>query len=185
MGKTLKKFYDWALASLNSRWGLAVFALITFLNSSLLPISPYFMLIPMCLAKPKRWLLYSVVAIIASVIGGYLMWILGYFFWEGFQGFATGHLPFLHLDKVPQIAQEYSDATFWSIVVATLSPVPYKVVALASGLAHVDLWDFTWASVIGRGSRLTLTAFIIAYGGPKARSLITRWTGMNKNKRPN
>lgn len=184
MRKRLKQFYDWSLASLTSKGGLAIFALVTFLNSSLLPISPYFLLIPLCLAKPQRWFLYSFIAITASILGGYLMWILGFFFWDIFYAFAIDYLPFLPLDKVPQIAQEYSGATFWSVVIASISPVPYKVVALACGLAHVNLWDFTIASIIGRGSRLALTAFLIAYGGPKTKELVMKWTGQ-KNKMEN
>ncbi len=185
MKASLKTIYDWGLASLNSRWGIGVFALITFLNSSLLPLSPYFLLIPMCLARPRHWLLYSAIAIVASILGGYLMWALGYFFWEGFQGFAKNHLPFLPVEKAPQIAQEYRDATFWGIVAASVSPVPYKIVALACGLAQVNLWDFTLASLIGRGSRLALTAYLVAYGGPKAQKWIALLTRRKKRESDN
>ncbi|MDX2227039.1 MAG: VTT domain-containing protein [Verrucomicrobiae bacterium] len=183
MTQWIRRLHDASVRSLETPWALWVFALISFGNSIILPISPYFLLVPMCCAHPRRWLLYSVVCIVASTLGGYVMWGIGFYAWTGFESLAAQWWPSLNLSRVTELSRQYREGAFWTMVLAAASPVPYKVVALACGLGQVSLWDFTWATFLGRGVRLMATAAVVSYGGPRVRAMLEKILLQRKIKR--
>ncbi|EFH10470.1 YqaA family protein [Pseudoroseomonas cervicalis] len=140
-------------------------AAISFAESSVFPIPPDAMLLPMCLARPERAWRYATICTIASVLGGIAGYALGYFLFEAVAQpvlAAYGHAEAL------QSFRAWFDR--WGaavILIKGLTPIPYKVVTIAAGAAAFDPWVFLLASIVTRGARFFLLAALLRrYGAP-------------------
>lgn len=143
---------------------LALFA-VAFAESSFFPIPPDIMLIPMILATPyKAWRIASL-ATIASVLGGYFGYAIGVFF---FDLIAEPLLSFYgYLQKFQTFEQQYHKYGAWIVFGAGLTPFPYKIITIASGVVHLNLGVFSVASVLARGGRFFVVAWLLKkYGAP-------------------
>jgi len=143
---------------------------VSFLESSVFPIPPDAFLLPMGLSRPQRAYRYALVTTVTSVLGGLFGYALGYFFYE-----TIGILVVkaYHLESAMQIYQEgFLKWGIWVILVKGLTPIPYKLVTIASGIAQFDLVSFILASVITRGARFFLIAFLLRQFGDQAKKFI-------------
>jgi len=163
--KFIRKIYD-KMMELSKGNGamLALFA-VAFAESSFFPIPPDIMLIPMILATPyKAWRIASL-ATIASVLGGYFGYAIGVFF---FDLIAEPLLSFYgYLQKFQTFEQQYHKYGAWIVFGAGLTPFPYKIITIASGVVHLNLGVFSVASVLARGGRFFVVAWLLKkYGAP-------------------
>ena len=161
----LRRFYDRIILLAESPQALWWLALVSFVESSFFPVPPDALLIPMVLAKPARAWIIAAVCTAASVAGGFLGYAIGYYF------FATwGHsiIAFYGLqDGFARFQQQFNDYGLWVILIKGLTPIPYKIVTIASGAAHFDLLTFGLASVATRGARFfAVAALLRAFGEP-------------------
>ena len=146
-------------------------AAISFAESSFFPIPPDVMLAPMVLARHERAYLYAGLFTVSSVLGG----CLGYFI--GFHLGDLGHwlLALLgHADGEAAFREWFGKWGLWVILIKGLTPIPYKLVTIASGLAHFSFVTFLWASVVTRGARFFLTATLLKYFGPAVREEVEK-----------
>lgn len=168
----LRKTYDWMMEKAGHRYALAWLAAISFIESSIFPIPPDVMLIPMVMAAPSRWLRIATVATVASVIGGYLGYAIGYLAMDSV-GFAI--LDALHLhegfDRLKPVIDEYG---VWFILIKGMTPIPYKLITISAGAFHFDLAKFTFASVIARGLRFFLVAALLWRFGEPIRDFVEK-----------
>ena len=152
------------------RHAMAALALIAFIESSIFPIPPDILIIPMVLAARQRAWRIAAVATVASVLGGMLGYAIGAGLYE-----AIGRplLEFYHaLDKFDSFREVYNEWGAWIVFTAGFSPFPYKVITIASGAVGLDVWIFMLASVISRGGRFFLVAALLWYFGPPMRRFI-------------
>jgi membrane protein YqaA with SNARE-associated domain len=168
----LRRLYDRTLilaASPKAPWWLAGMA---FAEASFFPIPPDVMLIPMALARPARAWRYALICTIASVTGG----ALGYFI--GYALFDVLAKPILTLYGYgPQIAAFqalYAKWGLWVILIKGMTPIPYKIVTIASGAAKFDFGVFMAASAVTRGARFFLVAALLRLWGEPVRTFIER-----------
>jgi membrane protein YqaA with SNARE-associated domain len=145
-------------------------AAVSFVESSFFPIPPDVMLIPMILAQPRRAFWIALVCTLASVAGGFLGYAIGYWVLEGvgrpvleFYGQTR------NLEAFQATFQEYG---WWIIVIKGATPIPYKLITIASGAAHFPLLSFTVASIISRGMRFFLVAALLWKFGPPIRAFV-------------
>jgi len=167
----LRKLYDWVMDLAGSRHAPSALCAVSFAESSFFPIPPDVMLAPMVLARPERAYLYAGLCTIASVLGG----CLGYFI--GFHLGDLGHwlLALLgHADGEAAFREWFGKWGLWVILIKGLTPIPYKLVTIASGLAHFSFVTFLWASVVTRGARFFLTATLLKYFGPAVREEVEK-----------
>lgn len=150
---------------------------LSFAESSFFPIPPDVMLAPMALAKPERWLRLALITTLASVAGGLLGYLIGW-------GAMDAVLPWVermgHGDKLNQAQSWFERWGFWAILLAGFSPIPYKAFTIAAGGVGMALLPFTIASLIGRGGRFFLVAFLMARLGPAAETKLKpmiEWLG--------
>lgn len=161
----VRSIYDWMInlsASPKALWFLAIVA---FAESSFFPIPPDIMLIPMVLAMPqKAWKIASI-ATISSVIGGYFGYGIGVFF---FDLIARPILNFYgYMQQFEVFKEYYHQWGAWIVFGAGITPFPYKIITIASGVVRLDLLTFTVASIIARGMRFYLVAWLLKkYGAP-------------------
>jgi len=156
----LRRIYDWIIALSASRHALPALAAIAFAESSFFPIPPDAFVIPMVLAQPKRAWRIALVATSASVLGG----IAGYAIGTYLQGFSQW---LIGAQNFEAFRAAYAQWGLWIILIKGLTPIPYKLVTIASGAAHFDLFTFVWASILTRGARFFIVAALLwKYGEP-------------------
>lgn len=171
----VRKIYDSVIHLSASRHALAWLFVISFVESSFFPIPPDIMLIPMILATPKQAWKIAGVCTIASVIGAYLGYIIGFYF---FELIAEPLLQFYgYLDKFNEFKNLYSEYGAWIVFGAGITPFPYKIITIASGVVKLNLVVFTIASIIARGLRFFVIAWLLKAYGEKMRIFIEKNLG--------
>ena len=150
----------------------AALATVSFAESSFFPIPPDAMLIPMVLAEPKRAWWFATVCSVASVVGGFFGYAIGYFLFETvgrwvieLYGLEAGFAEF---------QQRFNEWGTWIILIKGLTPIPYKLITIASGAAHFDLLAFGLASLVTRSARFFLVAALLRWLGPPVRVFVEK-----------
>lgn len=161
----LQRLYDWTLRLAAHPHAIGWLFVVSFVESSIFPIPPDVLLIAMVMAAPARAWRIATVCTLASVLGG----LAGYGI--GFAAFDLVGQRIVDLYSLqPQFeAFEglFEEWGWWLVAGAGFTPFPYKVITIASGVAHLDLATFTVASGISRGARFFLVAWLLhRYGAP-------------------
>jgi membrane protein YqaA with SNARE-associated domain len=168
----LQALYERTMALATHRHALWALGGVAFVESSVFPIPPDALLIPMILAARERALVVAAVCTGASVLGGLAGYGIGYFLFE-----AVGR-PILDFYGQEQTFAEFAEAYnrwgAWIVAGAGLTPFPYKVVTIASGATGLSLATFMVASVASRGLRFFLEAALLWYVGPPVRRFVER-----------
>lgn len=172
----LRRLYDRVLDLAAKPWATTALAVISFVESSVFPIPPDVMLIPMCLAKPNRAFWYAGICTVASVLGGLLGYAIGALLYD------TLGLFLIRLygygDKLETFRAAYAEWGHWIILIKGATPIPYKVITIASGFAGYSLFWFIVLSIITRGVRFYLLATLLYFWGEQARVFIERRLGL-------
>ncbi len=160
-----KAVYDYMIELAAKPRAMHYLFAVAFIESSFFPIPPDVMLIPMVLAMPQKAWKIAGVATVASVLGGYFGYVIGVFF---FDLIARPILNFYgYMEQFEHFKEYYHEWGAWIVFGAGITPFPYKVITIASGVMHLDLAVFTIASVLARGMRFFLVAWLLKkYGAP-------------------
>jgi membrane protein YqaA with SNARE-associated domain len=156
-------------------YALWILCVVAFFESTILPIFPDAMLIPMALARRPRALMYGAICTLCSVAGGVLGYYIGYALFEavGMRILSAYNC----VDSFHHLVQHFHKWAFWAITLKGMTPVPYRVVAIAAGVAQVDLATFVIASVLARGMRfITISGLCWIFGDP-VRVFIEKYLG--------
>jgi membrane protein YqaA with SNARE-associated domain len=168
----LRRLYDRMIeisAGPHAIWALLAIA---FAESSFFPLPPDVLLIPMMLARPQAAWRLAAYCTLASVAGGLLGYAIGYY---GFDLIGRPILEFYHvMDKYEAFRAGFARWGVWIIIVKGMTPIPYKLVTIASGAAQFDLAAFIGASIISRSLRFFLLAALLWWFGPAVRDFIER-----------
>ncbi len=167
----LHRLYHQVLALAGHRLAGLWLAIVAFAESSFFPIPPDVMLAPMVLARPDRAYHYAAICTAASVAGGILGYAIGFYLEP------VGHWVLAltgHSGGVAQFQAWFAEWGIWLILIKGLTPIPYKLVTIASGLAAFSFPMFIIASVITRGARFFLVAGLIKHFGPQMQEMIER-----------
>lgn len=172
----LERTYNWTMSLAERKNALLVLALVAFVESSVFPIPPDILLIPMVLAARERAWIYALVCTLASVIGGFAGYGIGFFLYE-----AVG-VPILEfygvMAKFAEFQGMYNDQGAWIVFFAGVTPFPYKVITIASGVTALDPMVFGVASVVARGLRFFIVAALLWKFGPPIRTFIEKRLGL-------
>jgi membrane protein YqaA with SNARE-associated domain len=169
----LKRLYDWMMELAGHRHALWWLAIVSFIESSVFPIPPDVMLIPMVLAARHKAWRYAMVATLASVVGGWLGYAIGY---SLFETLGRPVIAFYHLEAgFASFQAKFNEWGAWIVLLKGMTPIPYKLVTIASGVVHLDPVVFTLASIGSRAIRFFLVAGLLyAYGEPIRRFIEER-----------
>lgn len=146
---------------------------VSFVESSFFPIPTFLMLAPMVMARRDRgWWLASL-ATVTSVLGGLFGYAIGFFL---FDQVGQHILDFYHLqDKFVKLQGWFDEYGVWLVLLAGVSPIPYKLFTITSGLLGMALIPFTLASIVGRASQFFIVAGLVIWGGEKLEPVIEKW----------
>lgn len=168
----LRSIYDWTLSKAEHRLALWFLAGVAFLESSVFPIPPLVLLVPMVLARPDRAWLFAFVCTAASVLGG----VFGYFI--GATLYEEIGRPVLELygkaDKFAEFTAWFNEVGTEAVLIGAITPFPYKVITIASGVTGLSLMTLVLASILGRGLQYFGVTFVVWYFGDRARALIEK-----------
>ena len=168
----IKKLYNWTISLASHPFAIGFLAVIAFLESSIFPIPPDVLLIALVLAsRDKAWIMASVCTVF-SVIGGLFGYIIGFFL---FTSIGDPILEFYgYQDHFSRFKSVYHDWGAWIVFAGGFTPIPYKVITIASGAVHLNLITFLVASIVSRGMRFFLVSALLWYFGPPVRKIIEK-----------
>ncbi|MEM7695534.1 MAG: YqaA family protein [Pseudomonadota bacterium] len=168
----LRKLYDWTMRLGASKGAQPTLFGISFVESSVFPIPPDVLLIPMVLANRRRWIWYATLCTVASVLGGIAGYIIGAFLYKEV---AEPVLALYGYSEDFDVFIEWFNAQgAWVVFLAGITPFPYKVTTVASGAAALSLPVFIVASLLARGIRFFLVAGLLYWFGPPIRTFIEK-----------
>lgn len=171
-GGLLRGFYAWMMRQAAGPYRLWVLGGISFAEASFFPIPPDVFLVPMALADRKRALFLAWICTIGSVLGGLLGYVIGAWLYD-----SIGHwliTLYGYGKDIDAFRSAYAEWGTWIILLKGLTPIPYKLVAIASGFAGYDLALFFVLSIITRGIRFAVVAWLIYWFGEPVRHFIEK-----------
>ena len=173
----LRKLYDWVFSLARSKHATPALAVVSFAESSIFPVPPDVMLAPMILARPEKAYFYAFVCTVASVLGGILGYAIGFYLTD----LGLWLLNLLgHSEGLEEFQHWFDRWGLAVILIKGLTPVPYKLVTIASGLAAFSFPVFVAASVVTRGARFFLEAWVLRRWGPamlaQVEKRLAMWT---------
>ena len=170
-----RALYDWTLRLAGHRHAIRSMAVISFCESSFFPIPPDVMVVPMILARREQAYWIAAVCTVTSVLGGMLGYAIGMFLYDSvgqwlvrFYGMGEG---------IEQFREQFRTWGTEIILIKGLTPIPFKLVTIASGIAAFSFPAFVAASVVTRGARFFLIAWLLKrYGAPMQAFIERRLT---------
>lgn len=178
----IRRMYDWVLRWADSKHSSIALFILAFAEASFFPIPPDVLLIALCLGAALRSFRYAIIATMGSVFGAVAGYAIGHYAWIGSAGEFTTFAQFF-FDNIPgfttntyeQISQWYSQYDFWVVFTAGFTPIPFKVITITAGVFDVNFLVFIVASIISRGARFFLIAWLIWRFGPSIKTFIDRY----------
>lgn len=175
MMNQIRNLYNWTLRLSGSKHATPALATVSFVESSVFPIPPDVMLIPMCIARRDKAFFYATVCTVASVIGGLLGYAIGYFLFE------TLGQKILEIygaaDKFSDMQHRYDEYGGWIILAKGLTPFPFKILTILSGVMKMNLQIFILSSIAARAMRFYLVAGLLWKFGAPIQAFIEKYLG--------
>ena len=172
----LRRLYNRTMALADHPHALWWLAVVSFAESSVFPIPPDVLMIPMILARPSRAWLIALVALVSSVLGGILGYAIGAFFYEG-----IGQ-PVLQAmgkaDAMEAFNTRFNDFGFWAVLGAGITPFPYKVITIMSGWTGMPLATFVATSILARAVLTYKAEWLLRLFGAPVRAFIEQRLGL-------
>ncbi|MFN3693610.1 MAG: YqaA family protein [Ignavibacterium sp.] len=180
--KLLRKLYDWVLHWAETPYGPVALFILAFAESSFFPIPPDALLIALILGSTSKAFRFALNCTVASVLGALLGYTIGHFLWwtpsnefTSVAMFFFNNIPGFTEKLFFNVQKMYDKYDFWIVFTAGFTPIPYKVITISSGAFNINLPMFVLASVISRGARFFLVAFLIWKFGPQIRTFIDKY----------
>lgn len=171
----LRRLYDWVLHWAETPYGGPALFGLSAAESSFFPIPPDPLLVALCLGKPKRSLRFAATATVASVVGGVIGYGIGAGAWTLVQDWFFAYVPGVSEASFARVQGLYERYDFWAVFLAGLTPIPYKVFTLSSGVFAINFGVFVVASILSRGLRFFIVAGLIYRFGPPIADFIDRY----------
>lgn len=171
--KWVRRLYDWVLHWAHTPYGTPALIVNSFAESSFFPIPPDVLLIALSVARRKKAIYYAFACSAASVLGGVLGYYIGYALME-----AIGW-PIINIYNKKELFEElillFRDNSFWAVLIAAVTPIPYKIFTIAAGASNSDMGTFLVASILGRSARFFAVSILIYVYGEKIKSFIDKY----------
>ena len=145
---------------------------VSFLESSFFPVPTALMLAPMVMADRRRAWRLAGLATIASVLGGLFGYFIGYFL---FESLGKMIIDFYDADALETTREWFGRYGVWLVLLAGVTPIPYKIFTIAAGALGLPIVWFILASIIGRAAQFFLVAWLLWWGGEKLERALKKW----------
>jgi membrane protein YqaA with SNARE-associated domain len=183
--KWIKGIYNWVLNWAQSPYGAIALFILAFAESVFFPIPPDVLLIALALGVAAKSFRYALICTLGSVSGAIVGYGIGHFVWitaggefTGFANFFFNNIPGFTVSLFNNIRDLFVEWDFWIIFTAGFTPIPYKVFTITSGVFEINFVMFFLASLVSRGARFFVIAFLIWKFGPGIKRFIERYFNM-------
>ena len=171
-----KELYNKTIKLAGHRRSKSILGFISFIESFIFPIPPDVLIIPMTIARKHEWIKIALIATLGSVLGACLGYFIGYVFFNEiglkiFEIYGVDDASFLK-DKVSSEGGVIAWITL--LAIAGFSPVPFKLLTITSGFINFNILYFIIISLVTRGSRFFLVAFLVGNFGPTMKKIIEK-----------
>ena len=156
-------------------YGMPALFLLAFAESSFFPIPPDVLLIALCLGMRQKWFRYALVCSVASVLGGWFGYLIGWGAWSAVDQLFFAYVPGFTEEVFANVQAKYEKWNFWVVFTAAFTPIPFKVFTIAAGVFGINFVKFTLAAVVGRSARFFLVAGLLYWFGEPIRKFIDKW----------
>src|SRR5580704_6409187 len=167
-----KRLYQWILSLAESEHAPYALAAVAFAESSFFPIPPDVILIPMSLATPRRAWRYAAIATAASVLGGMVGYGIGALLYDTLGQWLINL--YGYADRMAALKESYAKWGALIILLKGLTPIPYKLVTIVSGLLGYNFAIFLALSLVTRGARFFILAGALNWFGDPLRVALER-----------
>ncbi|MBR4843331.1 MAG: DedA family protein [Alistipes sp.] len=176
----IKRLYNWVLSWSESRWGWLALFILAFCESSWFPIPPDILLIALCLGAIKKSFRFAAICLAGSIIGAAVGYGIGHFLWITPTGDPTAIATFFfnHVFSVEgfnNVGALFDKYNFWIVFTAGFTPLPYKLFTIAGGLFDINFLMFIIASIVSRGLRFFVIAWLIWRFGAPIKAFIDKY----------
>ena len=178
-GKNIKKatwirrLYDWVLHWAETPYGSLALIVLAFAESSFFPVPPDVLLIALAISIPRKSFFYAFECSASSVIGGIFGYLIGVALMDviGWRiiDFYNARELFI------QLFEKFNEYNFWAVLIAAITPIPYKVFTISAGAANATFWVFLVASILGRSFRFFAVATLIYIFGDRIKNFIDKY----------
>lgn len=166
------KLYDRLKIATKHRLAEPILALLCFLEAMILPIFPEIMLAPMIVADRSRAWRLAGICTVSSVAGGLAGYAIGFYL---FDSIGRAIIDFYGAgDGFNSLRQSFNENGPLMIIIGAISPIPYKVITITSGVAGLDLWTFVLYGLLGRGLRYFVPCGLFYFFGKAANAFIEK-----------
>lgn len=176
----IKRLYNWILSWSESRWGWLALFVIALFEASWFPLPPDILLIALCLGATKKSFRFASLCLTGSVLGAALGYCIGYYLWTTSAGDPTVVANFFYnhvfsVESFNNVGSLYDRFNFWIVFTAGFTPLPFKLFTIAGGMFHINFVMFIIASIVSRGMRFFLIAWLIWKFGAPIKSFIDKY----------
>lgn len=168
----MRKLYAWVISWAEKPSAEKALGGLSFAESSFFPIPPDPLLIALVIAKPNKWLRLATITTIASVAGGVFGYLIG---WIAIGAVMPVIISAGYEDAYYKAVDWFATYGAIAVVVAGFTPVPYKIFTIAGGAAQMFFPVFLIGSIIGRGGRFFLVAFLMHHFGQRYKDKIEKY----------
>jgi len=171
--RIIRRMYAWVVGWAETRRAEQALAAISFAESSFFPIPPDPLLIAMVMSRPALFIRHATICTLSSVAGGMFGYAIGFLFFETLGRFIID--VYQLQEKFLYIGGRYEDNAFLTVFTAAFTPIPYKLITVAAGVFQINFLMFVMASVIGRGMRFFLVAYLTHKLGARYKDSIEKY----------
>ncbi|WP_022707601.1 MULTISPECIES: YqaA family protein [Paracoccus] len=172
----LRRLYDWTMGLAAHRHADTALFSVSFIESSVFPIPPDVLMIPMVLAKRARAWIIAGIATLGSVLGALLGYWIGALLMDSIGQWVLNLYGKQH--AYDTLAAQFAAHGGWAVLFAALTPFPFKVITIFSGAVGFSLPLFILTSILGRAGRFFIVAGLLYRFGPPIRDFIERRLGL-------
>lgn len=180
--KYLRSLYDWVLHWAHTPYGPVALFILAFAESSFFPVPPDALLIALVLGAPVKAFRLALNCTVASVIGAMFGYAVGHYLWwtpsnefTPIAMFFFNTIPGFTESLFFNVQKMYEQYDFWIVFTAGFTPIPYKVITISAGAFNISIPMFLVASIVGRGARFFLVAYLIWKFGPQIKNFIDKY----------
>jgi len=169
----IRRLYDWVLHWAETPYGSLALILLAFAESSFFPVPPDVLLIALAISIPRKSYFYALQTTVSSVIGG----MLGYYIGMALMDIIGWKIiDFYNAREIfTELFKTFNDYNFWAVLIAAITPIPYKVFTISAGAASANFGVFMLASVLGRAIRFFGVGTLIYFFGERIRNFIDKY----------
>ncbi len=171
--KVIRQLYGWVVGWAETKRAEQALAGIAFAESSFFPIPPDPLLIAMVMVKPTLFLRHATICTLSSALGGVFGYAIGLMLFSTVGAWIVNTYGLQ--EEFVQIGIRYEENAFLTVFTAAFTPIPYKLITVAAGVFKINFVMFVIGSVIGRGMRFFLVAFLMHHLGRRYKDSIEKY----------